>query len=96
MYIPGKLNKAVDCLYRYHKNDNYQDDIPDYDMVNTDMCLDPDGDDLPQSRLIEIWGGCILRRTRQRAERKARAEGNPIPQDRTEAQAVEAEQYAQH
>lgn len=96
MYIPGKLNKVVDCLSRYHENDNYQDDIPDYDMVNTDMCLDPDGDDLPQSRLIEIRGGRILRRTRQRAERKARAKGNPIPQDRMEARAVEAEQYAQH
>ncbi|OJT03559.1 Transposon Ty3-I Gag-Pol polyprotein, partial [Trametes pubescens] len=47
-YVPGKLNKVADCLSCYHENNNHHDKIPDYDMVNADARLDPEGDDLPQ------------------------------------------------
>lgn len=53
-YVPGKLNKVADCLSRYNENDTLDDVVEDYDYVNADLRLDPEGDDLPFMWLIEI------------------------------------------
>ena len=53
-YIKGTSNKIADSLSRYYQSDTADDIHPMYDYVNTDMQLDPEGEDLPWNRVIEV------------------------------------------
>ena len=53
-HVPGKDNKVADCLSRYFKNNNADEFHLLQEYVNTDICLDPDWDHLPQTRIEEL------------------------------------------
>ena len=53
-YVKGNSNTVADSLSRYYQLDNANKKIPIYDFVNADIRLDPEGEDLPWSRVVEI------------------------------------------
>jgi hypothetical protein len=53
-YIKGEYNKVADCLSRYHENDTSEDVVEFHDYVQVDRQLDPEGEDLPQQRVMEV------------------------------------------
>ena len=61
-YIKGILNKVVDVLSRYYEH-NYWTNMPElHDYVNADVRLDPEHDNLPRERILEIKGQVIENR----------------------------------
>ncbi|KAL7278559.1 hypothetical protein ACG7TL_007558 [Trametes sanguinea] len=96
-YVPGKLNKVADCLSRYYENDTVDDHTEEWEYVNADVRLDPDGDTLPFSRAIELKAGRVLRKSSRLMAKQAAAERpkTPLPQV-VEPRVLEAEQLAQH
>jgi len=61
-YIKGTLNKVVDALFRYYEHD-YWTNMPElHNYVNADVRLDPEHDDLPRERTLEIKGQVIENR----------------------------------
>jgi len=61
-YIKGTLNKVADALSRYYEH-NYWTNVPElHDYVNADIRLDPEHDDLPRERTLEIKGQVIENR----------------------------------
>jgi RNase H-like domain found in reverse transcriptase/Reverse transcriptase (RNA-dependent DNA polymerase)/Integrase zinc binding domain len=53
-YVKGITNKVADSLSRYYQSDTSEDSHPNYDFVNADVQLDPEGEDLPWNRVVEI------------------------------------------
>jgi hypothetical protein len=53
-YIKGELNKGADCLSCYYENDEWNEVHAVQDYVNADLRLDPELDDIPWDRKIEI------------------------------------------
>ena len=53
-YVKGSSNKVADSLSRYYQSDTDNDTCQTYDYVNADLVLDPEGEDLPWNRLVEI------------------------------------------
>ena len=53
-YIEGTSNKVADSLSRYYQSDMVEDNHPSYDYVTVDAQLDPEGEDLPWIRMIEV------------------------------------------
>lgn len=54
IYVKGELNKVADCLSRYYATDRDGETHP-YDVfVNADARFDPDGDELPFERAVEL------------------------------------------
>ena len=53
-FIPGEMNKVADCLSRYYENDEWDEKHSIDQYVNADVRLDPEGEDLPQDRLLEL------------------------------------------
>ena len=53
-YVKGVTNKVADSLSRYYQSDTSEDSHPTYDFVNADVQLDPEGEDLPWNRVVEI------------------------------------------
>jgi len=53
-YIKGTSNKVADSLSRYYQSDTWEDVHPSYDFVSADLKLDPEGEDLPWNRVVEI------------------------------------------
>ena len=55
VYVKGVENKVADCLSRYYETEGgegiWDESI---DWANTDIRLDPEGDDLPQDQLREL------------------------------------------
>lgn len=53
-YVKGQTNKVADCLSRYYESDQ-EDEMHPYDeYVTANARLDPEGEDLPFSRLREV------------------------------------------
>jgi len=55
VYMKGVENKVADCLSRYYEmegGEGVQNECVDW--ANTDVRLNPEGDDLPQDRLREL------------------------------------------
>jgi hypothetical protein len=78
-YIKGELNKVVDCLSRYYKNDTDSDVHEPHDYIRTDARIDPTGEDLPAPRFHEIMEKVIeiralcegeMRRSKRLQERR--------------------------
>jgi hypothetical protein len=53
-YVKGTSNKVADSLSRYYQSDTSDDTHMTYDYVNADLVLDPEGEDLPWNRVVEI------------------------------------------
>lgn len=53
-YVKGVSNKVADSLSRYYQSDTDDDNHPTHDYVNADSRLDPEGEDLPWNRVIEV------------------------------------------
>jgi len=53
-YIKGTSNKVADSLSRYYQSDTDDDIHPTYDYVTADVQLDPEGEDIPWNRVIEL------------------------------------------
>src|ERR1700720_3297237 len=53
-YIKGTSNKVANSLSRYYQSDTDEDNYPSYDYVTVDAQLDPEGEDLPWIRMIEV------------------------------------------
>src|SRR6267154_4331209 len=53
-YVKGISNKVADSLSRYYQSDTWEDDHSPYDFVTADVQLDPEGEDLPWNRVVEI------------------------------------------
>ena len=53
-YVKGELNKVADALSRYFKSDNWDEAVPPEEFVNADVRLDPNLDDLPWDRELEV------------------------------------------
>src|SRR3984957_6879654 len=60
-YIKGTSNKVADSLSRYYQSNTDEDNHPSYDYVTVDALLDPEGEDLPWIRMIEV---CAMTRSR--------------------------------
>jgi hypothetical protein len=52
--VKGVTNKVADSLLRYYQSDMSEDSHPNYDFVNADIKLNPEGEDLPWNRVVEI------------------------------------------
>ena len=46
-YVKGETNLVADALSRYHENDHWDGATDKSQYINTDLCLDPKGEDLP-------------------------------------------------
>jgi len=53
-YIKGTSNRVADSLSRYYQSDTVEDSHPSYEYVTVDTQLDPEGEDLPWIRMIEV------------------------------------------
>src|ERR1700749_4813261 len=53
-YVKGSSNKVADSLSWYYQSDTDNDVCQTYDYVNTDLALDPEGEDLLWNRVVEI------------------------------------------
>jgi hypothetical protein len=53
-YVKGVTNKVADSLSRYYQSDTSEDSYPTYDFMNTDVQLDPEGEDIPWNWVVEI------------------------------------------
>jgi hypothetical protein len=61
MYIEGKLNKVADALSQYYTGQDEQAPFPMDVLVNMDQILDPEGEDLPVTRFVEVKAVRITR-----------------------------------
>src|ERR1700722_3114112 len=62
-YIKGTSNRVADSLSRYYQLDTVEDNHPSYDYVTVDTQLDPEGEDLPWIRMIEVRAMSTCSRT---------------------------------
>jgi hypothetical protein len=70
-YIEGSANKVADALSRYYSGHNEQAPFPMDILVTVDQVLDPEGDDLPVARFVEVKAARITRAKRpNRPEKK--------------------------
>ena len=53
-YVKGKLNKVVDTLSHYYQFDSWDDAPLVQHYVFADICLDPNHEDLPWDRHLEL------------------------------------------
>ena len=61
VYIEGKLNKVADALSWYYTGQDEQAPFPMDVLVNMDQILDPEGEDLPVARFVEVRAARITR-----------------------------------
>ena len=62
VYVEGRKNVVADALSRYYSSLPEGYDIPEDVWVTSDRRLDPDGEDLPPARVIEMRASRAVRR----------------------------------
>jgi hypothetical protein len=70
-YVKGKTNKVSDALSRWFEG-RTDDECEDEDFVNADVRLDPEGDDLPKARTIEMRAIRIATKKKVKGREEAR------------------------
>ena len=74
-YVKGEYNKVADCLSRYYESDTAADVHEYHEYVQVDRKLDPEGEDLPSHRVMEIMERTVeiraMRATEERRNRRA-------------------------
>jgi hypothetical protein len=63
-YVEGPRNKVADCLSRYYAEDAFDDLRSPDEYMSADIRLDPEGDDLPAERFVEIRNAALRRTER--------------------------------
>ena len=63
--------QSCNSLSRYYQSDTWKDIHPSYDFVNADLQLDPEGEDLPWNRMVEIHAIEVNETQRRKPLRKA-------------------------
>ena len=53
-YVKGEYNKVADCLSRYYESNTPADNHQFHEFVQVDRKLDPQGEDLPHNRIVEV------------------------------------------
>jgi hypothetical protein len=87
-YIKGEYNKVADTLSRYYENNTPADLHDFHEFVHTDQKLDPDSEDLPHERIMEVKERVVeIRAMQGMKSRKER-----ILLDGKELQEIEAEE----
>src|ERR1700720_1276389 len=69
-YIKGTRNRVADSLSRYYQLDTDEDNHPSYDYVTVDAQLNPEGEDLLWSRMIEVRAMTHSRTLRESPEER--------------------------
>ena len=69
-YIKGTSNKGAGSLSRYYQSDMDEDNHLSYDYVTVDALLDPEGEDLPWIRMIEVRAMTRSRTLRESPEER--------------------------
>ena len=69
-YVKGKLNKVADALSHYYQFNSWDDTPLVQHYVFADVCLDPNHEDLPWDRHLELKNRVI--ETRSTASQKRR------------------------
>ena len=59
-YVKGETNLVADTLSRYHENDHWDKATNKSQYVNADLCLNPEGEDLPWVCFEETQAMCKL------------------------------------
>lgn len=72
IHVPGTTNHAADFLSRYYENSPPNVQLQEYDFVRADRMLDPEGDDLPRPRALEIRRIYAARRRKLREAESVR------------------------
>ena len=67
-YVKGEYNKVADCLSRYYESDTATDVLEYHEYVQVDRKLDPEGEDLPRIRMMEIKERTVEIRTMRAIE----------------------------
>ena len=83
LHVPGTDNKVADCLSRYYEALPDNTIIKEHEYVTVDQKLDPDGDDLPLHRAVEV------RRLRSSVTRRKKHLDDARSQRDIEAQELE-------
>ena len=90
IYVKGAENRVADCLSRYYEDGGGESaSNEDIDWANADVCLDPEGDDLPHDRWQELRLGAM--RTGGNALKRRLAEQREAHRMEAEEMAVNAE-----
>jgi transposase InsO family protein len=74
IHVPGEENRVADCLSRYYSNDKPSDHREEWEHVSIDRRLDPDGEDLPGNRPLEIKAYIAAALRRKKALNDAQSE----------------------
>jgi hypothetical protein len=53
-YVKDSSNRVADSLSQYYQSDTEDDTHPTYDFVNADSQLDPEDEDPPWNRVVEL------------------------------------------
>jgi hypothetical protein len=90
-YVKGEYNKVADCLSRYYESDTSVD-IHDFsNYARADRKLDPDGEDLPKTRIVEIKERIVEIRAMQSIETRRSKRLRDIKEQRdAEAEELQA------
>ncbi|KAJ3480531.1 hypothetical protein NLI96_g8282 [Meripilus lineatus] len=89
VYVQGHLNKVADCLSRYYMSDREGETHPRHVYVNADARLDPEGEDLPMDRILELRAMQTRSRTRKIPQEEA-SKNNREPKESIPPRDVEA------
>jgi hypothetical protein len=71
-YVKGEYNKVADCLSRYYESDTSADEHEFHEYAQVDRKLDPEGEDLPQTRVVEIKERVVEIRAMQAETRRSK------------------------
>jgi hypothetical protein len=96
-YIKGQNNTVADSLSRYHQAGDLEEKVPIYEYVNADLRLDPEGEELPMDRVIEIRAMSAkithrqLREKEQERDIEATRLASAMPERRAEVETTEGD-----
>jgi hypothetical protein len=89
------MNVVADSLSRYFKNDLPEEVHPDWEYVDIDIRLDPDGDNLPVDRYVEMNAAKEIKVSAARRSQRLRDKSEPRVQEAEQLASSEPEQPAQ-
>ncbi|PPQ83631.1 hypothetical protein CVT24_005417 [Panaeolus cyanescens] len=86
-YVKGEYNKIADCLSRYFESDDGDEVHAAHEYVQIDAIIDPEGEDLPKERTLEIQSHIIEIRAMHEVQKRRSARLREVQEER----ALEAE-----
>jgi hypothetical protein len=92
MYVKGEYNKVADSLSHYYESETTNKGHEFHEYVHVDRRLDPEGEDLPHTRIMEIKEWIV----EIRALRTVKTKNNGRPVEAKEQQEIEANELRSH